>query len=546
MIRPSLRILIVFPFILLSACFSSDAPLLTEDDAVTPFPDSFALFNIDLKKNNRIAERYDYKRTGKEYFYADSIKKSVLTFAVLEHDYVVQNIITLGGKQFIDYCIATIVINAILCPASTGGTELDVSLKNAGVVYKENSDHHFIFSNKEQLLKAFAVYKDVVGREHVSAAISKTRFYVILSSQQQIDALQKKMEDQNAGVLAETETKTQSSGSAEQECDALAADRYDLSRPAGVPGVESKKIDAARAEAACQRAIRERSSPRVLAQLGRALDAGHKHAEADAKYRGAAEQGSPVGQFYLGLMYDTGEGIARDANQAVMWYRKAADQGYAPAQNNLGILYDDGDGVPKDATQAALLYRKAAEQGYPEGQHNLGNSYHDGTGVSRDAVQAVFWYRKAAEQGLPEAQYSLGQLYQKGAGVARDDSQAAFWYRKAAEQGNANAENDLGVLYYNNGDTREAVFWLQKAADQGIAEAQSNLALAYRQQAPSANSSPSAGRSPIDEWVDQTRADQSRQDRENADAQRREWEETNRQQMEDVRRGQELYNQQHQ
>jgi TPR repeat protein len=101
-------------------------------------------------------------------------------------------------------------------------------------------------------------------------------------------------------------------------------------------------------------------------------------------------------------------------------------------------------------------------------------------------------------------------------------------------------------LASQGGDVDEAIFWLQKAADQGIAEAKSNLALAYRQRVPSANSFPSAGRNSSDELVDQMRADQRQRDRENADAERREWEETNRRQMEDIQRGQELYNQRHQ
>src|SRR5215471_15367651 len=35
----------------LSGCFSSEKPLLTEDDAVTPFPDTFALFETDGNGN---------------------------------------------------------------------------------------------------------------------------------------------------------------------------------------------------------------------------------------------------------------------------------------------------------------------------------------------------------------------------------------------------------------------------------------------------------------------------------------------------------------
>ena len=35
--------------------------------------------------------------------------------------------------------------------------------------------------------------------------------------------------------------------------------------------------------------------------------------------------------------------------EAAKWYRKAAEQGNADAQNRLGVRYDRGEGVSKDA-----------------------------------------------------------------------------------------------------------------------------------------------------------------------------------------------------
>jgi TPR repeat protein len=37
-------------------------------------------------------------------------------------------------------------------------------------------------------------------------------------------------------------------------------------------------------------------------------------------------------------MYDSGEGVAQDHAEAVIWYTLAAEQGLAAAQLNLGIL----------------------------------------------------------------------------------------------------------------------------------------------------------------------------------------------------------------
>ena len=124
----------------------------------------------------------------------------------------------------------------------------------------------------------------------------------------------------------------------------------------------------------------------ILALLLMALWTGPVHAgldEAAAYYRGdyavalegilpAAKEGDLEAQAILGLMYDRGQGVAKDDAQAVFWYRKAATQGHAGAQNALGLKYTNGEGVAKDDAKAVILYRKAAEQGYAEAQYSLG------------------------------------------------------------------------------------------------------------------------------------------------------------------------------
>ena len=54
------------------------------------------------------------------------------------------------------------------------------------------------------------------------------------------------------------------------------------------------------------------------------------------------------------------------------WWRKAAEQDLPDAQNNLGARYADGQGVAKDAVEAVKWFRKAAAQNDPEAQFNLG------------------------------------------------------------------------------------------------------------------------------------------------------------------------------
>jgi len=65
------------------------------------------------------------------------------------------------------------------------------------------------------------------------------------------------------------------------------------------------------------------AAPHVFAQQP---EAGTKRFE-DTKAK--AEKGDAQAQCNLGLCYEEGAGVAKDAAEAVKWYRKAADQGHA-------------------------------------------------------------------------------------------------------------------------------------------------------------------------------------------------------------------------
>jgi uncharacterized protein len=112
-----------------------------------------------------------------------------------------------------------------------------------------------------------------------------------------------------------------------------------------------------------------------------------------------------------------------------------ADAGDAPAEYDLGVMYEEGIGVTKDAERAVAFYRKAADQDYAEAQELLGIKYANGLGVPKDMSQAVNWYRKAAEHGVADAQYDLGIMYEFGDGVPKDLVTAYMWVNLAAARG---------------------------------------------------------------------------------------------------------------
>ena len=78
-----------------------------------------------------------------------------------------------------------------------------------------------------------------------------------------------------------------------------------------------------------------------------------------------AERGDADAQFGLGYMYDNGEGVLQDYEEAAKWYRKAAEQGNAYAQYNMGVSYEQGQGVPQDSKEAFKWYLKAPNKEMP-------------------------------------------------------------------------------------------------------------------------------------------------------------------------------------
>lgn len=196
-----------------------------------------------------------------------------------------------------------------------------------------------------------------------------------------------------------------------------------------------------------------------------------RYTEAVAAFLRAADQGHAESQYLLSTMYDAGQGVAPDSEQAAQWEHKAAEQGHAYAQANLSFRrYSAG------AFEEAFAWcQRAADANLAWAQYNLGLMYRKGEGVTQDDAEAAHWYRMAARQGYPDAELKLAGMFYLGLGVRRNYAEAAHWYRKAAEQGNAEAQYRLGHLYETalgvDQDYTEYRHWTRQAALQGHQEA---------------------------------------------------------------------------
>ena len=153
-------------------------------------------------------------------------------------------------------------------------------------------------------------------------------------------------------------------GEAERGLQKIAARYAELSRRK----LDEQKLDEAEAFArsglaawprhsgllALQKEITQRS------EAGR--DSKEGYSESIQSYITAANAGNAPVQFQLALAFANGDGVARDAGQALNWFEKAARQGHVKAQYNLalGQLF----GPSPDQINAGSWMKSAGDQEY--------------------------------------------------------------------------------------------------------------------------------------------------------------------------------------
>ena len=125
---------------------------------------------------------------------------------------------------------------------------------------------------------------------------------------------------------------------------------------------------------------------------------------------------------------------SNDFESAAAQLAPLAEAGDAEAQFYLGYLYETGQGVERDESLSANFYRQAGTLGHQRAQFNLGLAYERGRGVEQDPAQSLEWFLKAANQGFPRAQYKAAELYLAGSGTRREPMQSYKWFKLAGSK----------------------------------------------------------------------------------------------------------------
>lgn len=257
----------------------------------------------------------------------------------------------------------------------------------------------------------------------------------------------------------------------------------------GVVGVSVKIIDAALRYPAEQKGFAyydERNYERALYYFNDAIRIG----------------GSGVGHYYVGFMYEHGQGTTRNFLLSAKNYQLSIDNFIDSPQekqrskdsldrvlnstairpddlNQIGVMYHDGNGVARDRIKAKTLYERAIaiDNNLAAAYRNLGVIYENGWSRcncgcyhgGRDLVIAARYYQQALDRGDPSAQRDLDQVF-NSVDIFEPDDYGGY---RIKIEGITEAElNSVAIMYHNGDgvirDFGKARTWYQKLPDSNI------------------------------------------------------------------------------
>ncbi|MGL5417051.1 MAG: tetratricopeptide repeat protein [Clostridium sp.] len=200
------------------------------------------------------------------------------------------------------------------------------------------------------------------------------------------------------------------------------------------------------------------------AAFGRYEDASKKLIEI---YLNKAENEEFIYYHLLGDIYFNGELIEKDENKYMKYYVLAAENGINESVNKLikiykqlsangdkeatfllGEIYDFGEWVERDENEAFYWFDKADEYGNEKAKVKSGQiAFEIAEGLySEEEIKCIEWYNIASSKGNREAQYKLGLLFEKGIIVEKDEERARGLYKKSSENGYLKAITKVKII----------------------------------------------------------------------------------------------------
>ena len=203
----------------------------------------------------------------------------------------------------------------------------------------------------------------------------------------------------------------------------------------------------------------ETAADAALAMANQLDGAGGGISSADlvAALEDAALAGQPMALFQLGLMYESGEGVAKDPVKAFGYFSQIADEHADTAPKGveadivaqsflkIGEYYRTGlpeAGIPKnEAYSNKLIMHAASYFGDADAQYKVGELYLDDAELGDSPLQSARWLNLAARKGHAGAQAKLGSMLFNGEGIDADPIEGLMWLTVASRRAAGTADD---------------------------------------------------------------------------------------------------------
>ena len=163
-------------------------------------------------------------------------------------------------------------------------------------------------------------------------------------------------------------------------------------------------------------------------------------------FKTAADDGDVMAHWWLGRMYQLGQGVKQSDGKSFRHFRKAALQfdGLEPPGPLMGAKLDSlvhvGQyylrGVPhakikRQPKRAMRIFRTAAQFRHPGAQYGIGLMLYEGQGTKKRPSRGIKWLTLSAQKHFPLALAKLGEIYWKNRKNEREATWALMWYALA-------------------------------------------------------------------------------------------------------------------
>ncbi|MEM1198649.1 MAG: tetratricopeptide repeat protein [Pseudomonadota bacterium] len=180
-------------------------------------------------------------------------------------------------------------------------------------------------------------------------------------------------------------------------------------------------------------------------------------------FKAAADEGDLMAHWWLGRMYQMGQGVTLDDAQAFGHFRKAAlaFDGREPPGPLMGAKLDSlvhvgryykkgvpDANIPRQPQRALRIFRTAAEFKHPGAQYGIGVMYYDGDGLEKRPRRGMRWLMLSAQKHFPLALAKLGDIYWSQRDKPFSDVRAMMWYILAQNVARPEIDPDI-INRYN-------------------------------------------------------------------------------------------------